>query len=219
MGRPKIKHETIDGVIGKVCSTCKVHTPLDEFSKQSQRWDGKDSRCKKCLTATRRPYADYNKAYHEANKDKINERRKEIRVEDPERFRQYNKNDYEKRKPEIIKKTIERHKERYHSDPAYKLVALLRARTHDCIKKGWNGKRALFGADIEVVKKHLEDQWVEGMSWDNWTHDGWHVDHIKPLASFDMNNPDEVKKAFHYTNIQPLWAVDNLRKGDKIYAA
>ena len=53
------------------------------------------------------------------------------------------------------------------------------------------------------------------MSWDNHGYDGWHVDHIRPCASFDLTDEEQVRKCFHYTNLQPLWAKDNLRKGSE----
>jgi hypothetical protein len=54
------------------------------------------------------------------------------------------------------------------------------------------------------------------MSWENWSRNGWHIDHIVPLDSFDLTNPDQVKTACNYTNLQPLWAADNIRKGAKV---
>ena len=51
------------------------------------------------------------------------------------------------------------------------------------------------------------------MTWENHTPTGWHVDHIIPCAAFDLSKPEEQRKCFHYTNLQPLWAIDNIRKG------
>jgi hypothetical protein len=53
------------------------------------------------------------------------------------------------------------------------------------------------------------------MTWENWTHDGWHLDHIQPLASFDLSNREQFLMAGHYTNLQPMWARDNFSKGSK----
>ena len=54
------------------------------------------------------------------------------------------------------------------------------------------------------------------MTWDNWTTDGWHIDHIKPLSSFDLTDRKQLLEVCHYTNLQPLWAKDNLIKSDKL---
>jgi hypothetical protein len=57
------------------------------------------------------------------------------------------------------------------------------------------------------------------MTWDNWAKHGWHIDHIRPLVSFDLTDESQLKEAMHYTNLQPLWAEDNHRKHAKIGAA
>jgi desulfoferrodoxin (superoxide reductase-like protein) len=62
----------------------------------------------------------------------------------------------------------------------------------------------------------LEKQFKLGMNWDNYGRSGWHIDHIKPCASFDLTKKEEQLKCFHYTNLQPLWARENLIKSDKI---
>lgn len=72
----------------------------------------------------------------------------------------------------------------------------------------------LLGAEWEVVKSHLENKFLEGMTWDNHTIHGWHIDHIIPLDS--SNSKEEYIKLWHYTNLQPLWAKDNLIKSNKI---
>ena len=71
----------------------------------------------------------------------------------------------------------------------------------------------LLGCSIEYLKQHLEKQFKPRMNWSNYGK--WHVDHIRPCASFDLSNPEEQRKCFHYTNLQPLWAIDNLRKNKK----
>jgi hypothetical protein len=73
----------------------------------------------------------------------------------------------------------------------------------------------LVGCSVDDLKAHLESQFTDGMSWDNYGLHGWHVDHIKPCASFDLTLESEQKLCFHYSNLQPLWAEDNLRKSDK----
>jgi len=69
----------------------------------------------------------------------------------------------------------------------------------------------LIGESPQFVKNYLTLKFTDGMSWEN--HGKWHIDHIKPCCSFDLTKPEEQQKCFHYTNLQPLWAKDNLRKG------
>ena len=71
----------------------------------------------------------------------------------------------------------------------------------------------LVGCDIDSLRLHLEKLFEDGMNWDN--HGEWHIDHIRPCASFDLTDPEQQRVCFHYTNLQPLWAKDNLSKGDK----
>ena len=78
------------------------------------------------------------------------------------------------------------------------------------VKKG-SSTLDLTGCELPFLKKYLEDQFTEGMTWEN--HGLWHVDHIKPCCSFDLQNLEEQQTCFHYTNLQPLWAKDNLSKG------
>ncbi len=67
-----------------------------------------------------------------------------------------------------------------------------------------------------IAREHLEKQFKEGMTWENHGLYGWHIDHIIPCASFDLTDLEQQKKCFHYTNLQPLWAKENLIKGVKI---
>ena len=93
----------------------------------------------------------------------------------------------------------------------------LRGRLNRAIKSNYKSGSAVrdLGCSIEELKIHLESQFQLGMSWDNWSRIGWHIDHIKPLSSFNLENIEEFKKACHYSNLQPLWAQDNISKGAK----
>ena len=71
----------------------------------------------------------------------------------------------------------------------------------------------LLGCDVKTAKKWLEDKFLDGMNWGNCG--AWHIDHIVPCSAFDLKSEEQQKKCFHYTNLQPLWAIDNLRKNNK----
>lgn len=108
---------------------------------------------------------------------------------------------------------------KYYSNPETWIIMNLRSRLLRALNQGTKKLRKyghtykLLGADIDIIKKHIEDQFIKGMTWEN--RGKWHIDHIKPIASFDLNNIKEQYKAFHYSNLQPLWAIDNLKKGKK----
>jgi len=105
------------------------------------------------------------------------------------------------------------------STPQRKVAFALRVRLSQSIRKAKTNKQAhtmdLAGCDIEYLVEYLEDRFQDGMNWENHGRDGWHIDHIKPCASFDLTKIGHQKQCFHYTNLQPLWASDNLSKGDK----
>jgi hypothetical protein len=77
------------------------------------------------------------------------------------------------------------------------------------------------GCTPEELMDYLEERFYdrstgEEMTWDNYSHKGWHVDHIFPLSRIDTSNTEQLKAALHYTNLQPLWAEDNMKKGASI---
>ena len=79
-----------------------------------------------------------------------------------------------------------------------------------------NGTFKLLGCDIDFFIKYIETKFEEGMTWENYGRNGWHIDHIIPCASFDLTKIENQQKCFHYTNLQPLWWFDNISKGCKI---
>ena len=92
----------------------------------------------------------------------------------------------------------------------------LRRRLRGVIKDGRGGSAVRdLGCTIPEFKAYIEKKFLPGMTWDNYGYDGWHLDHKTPLAAFDLTDREEFLQACHYTNYQPLWSLDNLRKGAK----
>ena len=143
----------------------------------------------------------YNKEWAKKNKDKVKEYAKRARSKDTYLL--------QKRK---------RNKKYYDNNLKYKIGNLLRCRIWTILKKQNTDKNnstmELIGCSKEELIKHLESQFKEGMSWENWSLNGWHIDHIRPCSSFDLSDPAQVKECFHYSNLQPLWAIENLKKSD-----
>lgn len=177
------------------------------------------------------------KVYNEANKEKIKLQTKfyreinkdKIKLKRNGYYKKYYKNNKEqintKRRVYVEKnrdKIRNRHKNycnrRFKTDVQYKLSNNLRTRLNTTIKGNFKSGSAVrdLGCTIEQLKQYLESKFQLGMSWDNHTLDGWHIDHIKPLSSFDLSDRKQLLEACHYTNLQPLWAKDNLTKSDKI---
>ena len=101
------------------------------------------------------------------------------------------------------------------TDEKFKLIQNLRKRVYNALKgiTKSDTTKNLLGCSIEYLKQHLENQFQLGMTWDNYGK--WHVDHKKPCCKFDFTKIEQQRECFHYTNLQPLWAIDNLKKSGK----
>ena len=138
--------------------------------------------------------------YYAKNKNKILERTRNYDKENKEKVNE-RKNKYRKSKRKI--------------DPKYLISCRLRGRFNAALRRRGYTKRSsvheMVGCDLVALRKHIESQFKNGMGWD--VFNKIHIDHIIPLAS--AKNESEIAKLFHYKNLQPLWAVDNLKKGSK----
>ena len=85
-----------------------------------------------------------------------------------------------------------------------------------CRQRGWKRTIDLVGCTMPELKAHIERQFKPGMGWHNNTQHGWHIDHIVPISLFDLSDPIQLRKATHYSNLQPMWAADNLKKGNRV---
>lgn len=160
------------------------------------------------------------------HRDKILARNKQYRINNKEKIKAYCQ------RPEVIarrklnrlknKKIINLNKKyqeklKRNTNPSYKLITNQRTRITSILKKHKTNKTLdLIGCSAEFLRHYLENKFQEGMSWDNYGKYGWHVDHIIPCSSFDLTDIEQQKICFHYTNLQPLWAKDNLQKSNKI---
>jgi hypothetical protein len=103
---------------------------------------------------------------------------------------------------------------RRRSDPQVVVAERLRTRLRFTIKNKSASTKELTGCEWPFLVAYLESKFKKGMTWENRSE--WHVDHIRPLASFDLTDPEQQQIACHYTNLQPLWAEENLKKGNRI---
>lgn len=113
---------------------------------------------------------------------------------------------------------------KYYQDQNFNLAKKMRRRMYVALAKSFSGIRSrglainILGCSFDELRVHIESQFTPGMTWEMCFSGEIHLDHKRPCASFDMTDPGQLKQCFHYKNLQPLWARDNLIKKDK-YAA
>jgi hypothetical protein len=207
----------------KKCIKCQKIRLVKFFNKRKTSKDGLRNSCKSCE-------AKKCKEYYFSNKEAIIEWKKKNQTKIQKYQQDYYPKYREKNKEKIIKykkqyQTKNRDKinakinKKYKEDINYRIKHNLRTRLNLAIKN--NSKHSstiiLLGCSIKKFKEHIEKQFTHNMSWNNYGQ--WHLDHIKPCASFDLSKKEEQKICFHYSNFQPLWAKDNLIKGRKVFNA
>lgn len=185
----------------------------------------KDGNCIVCRAAQFQ--RDFDK---KSKQQKINRSKPEVKEKNSKRdkiYRQKNRTKESKRKAKWVDDNRERHnntynlwsKEKYHNDPNYKLTKILRTRLTSALKGEQKAATTmeLIGCTTEELWLHIESKFEPGMTRENnGNGEGfWHLDHEKACANFDLSDPEQQKVCFHYTNLQPLWYEDNLKKGAK----
>lgn len=175
----------------KRCSKCREIKPFTAFHKQKCKKDGLRVHCKNCRST-------YAKTVFQANKNKILAQNKQWYQNNTEHHYQLTKHNWTKH---------------YKNNINFRIAKTLRSRLYVALKNNSQRSSAIkvLGCSIVELKEHLERQFQDQMSWDNYGQ--WHIDHVKPLSRFDLSNAEDLKKACHYSNLQPLWAKDNLVKG------
>lgn len=148
------------------------------------------------------------------NRDESNRRGRESYAKHREARSEQNR-EYRQRRGNAL--AVERRKKRCRADATFKLSTRVRSAVSAALSRGRKSKgtELYLGCSFTELRVHLERQFAPGMTWDNYGVRGWHIDHIRPLNSFDLSDSAQQAMAFHYTNLQPLWAKDNLAKGAK----
>jgi hypothetical protein len=229
----------------KTCTVCKLTKNINEyqFRKDNQKYRNE---CKKCTTqrARERGYSKTYRARKKNKKLGIEEKKENLPKNQKRcvtcneikdigeyqfrsdtkkyrnqcmRCRQNKINEYKRTNKDYKVKYNTHRKKRRENDEQYYLTEKLRNRLRGALKRD-NATKCeatieLLGCDIQFFKKYIEDQFVEGMDWEN---KNFHIDHIIPCSLFDLTKEENQKICFHYTNLQPLFPIDNIKKGNKL---
>lgn len=227
--------------MNKICSKCKIEKPIDLYGKDKNMKDGFTRLCKSCKNSYKRCKIQSN-AYYMANKDKIKDRyqlnidqnrkvKKAYYLANKEEKKANRKRHYQLNREKIILKRRAsnmnptdrmKHNEKIKLQRKNNPLLMLKTNVNGRIRAGLknvnckknNNTIKYIGCSIDFLKKYLERQFKKGMTWENYGKYGWHIDHIIPLSS--AKTEEEMLKLVHYTNLQPLWATENLSKNAKI---
>lgn len=228
----------------KTCPKCGIKKPLNCFNKRTRAVDGLQWDCKECGRVRLKVWGLENKdeitrrrkaresslpdqkkearykrqqEWVSANKDYVSERAKEWYLANKEKAKANRQAWYRKNKKEHSRKGTEYSRNLRKNDPEFLMLCRLRNRIRAAFHCRGMKKTIksldLVGCSKEQLMAHIQSLFKPGMNWNN--RSLWHIDHIRPCKSFNLLDPEEQKKCFNYTNLQPLWAVENLEKSSK----
>ena len=209
----------------KKCRKCGINKEFDGFYKHSQTQDGRLNICIQCISvsnynrrlASPEVVRNSQRKWRSENKDRRTETEHEWRNNNAERVKFLSATYYRNNREKCIAAASKNNLKRRRACIKFRLSNILRSRLNKAIKGGYKAGSAVtdLGCSIPELKLYLESKFQEGMTWDNYGHKTWHIDHILPLSKFDLSNREELLRACNYTNLQPLWAKDNLVKSNK----
>lgn len=210
----------------KLCSKCRDWKPLADFFACRSTADGLQYACKLCQHNIRKEkhalhpevrglkYREWLSKNAEKKRASRAEYNRKNREQNAAYTRQYRKENRLKYNASMRRQRRENFK--------VKLANNLHCRLWHALKRPSAksdkviSATELVGCSMDFLKTHLESQFQPGMTWDNRGKDGWHIDHKRPCASFDLKDQTQQRECFHWSNLQVLWAVDNHRKGARL---
>jgi len=209
----------------KICTKCKNSKSFENFYKGKLYKDGYRNVCKQCSKlyeeANKEARKEYLKNYKEVNKESLKIKNKKYREENYNKIIKWNEEnkDYFKKYRQDNKVNIKNYiKKRIDNEPVFRFKYNIRSLISNSFKRSKknfkkpNKTEVILGCKIEEIIIYISKNFTEGMNLEN--HGEWHIDHIMPLAT--AKTKEEILLLNHYTNLQPLWAKDNLSKGSKI---
>ena len=189
--KTRVPHKMLNGIEHKYCRLCDEFLILSDFTKNNASWDKKGTYCRDCSNAYLRTLS---------KTPKYKEQRKQYRM-----------------KPKFRKRVAAYRRKKYANDPKWRVAALIRGRLNMALKAQHVEKSTatwdLCGCDLTTLKEHIEKQFRDGMSWND--RGKWHIDHMVACTTFNLQNIEDQKKCFHYTNLRPEWAEQNLSDGGR----
>jgi hypothetical protein len=200
--------------MNKTCARCKVNRNLEKFTKNKNNKDGHSYVCWFCEKVYRKFRQEKRSLAYKRDRIKILKKQKEYML-----TRKVHKAKYDKKYKEINRNKKRKQSKKWKkvqrkTNPLFRLKNNLCRRVNDFIRSNGNIEKqkteSLLGCSYVALYDHIEKQFKVGMTWENYGHSTWHIDHIIPLTS--AKNLEELKKLYHYTNLQPLWAKDNFKK-------
>ena len=202
----------------KTCTKCCQAKPIGEYSRDKQRKDGRYPHCNDCQKKKTTQWISQNKNWlSEYHRDYYKTHKKEAKVYKIKNRKHFAA--YMRKWRKDHSSHIKSYKKCYHRDVEskqieYRILHSLRGRLLQALNGVVKTKHTMkfVGCNMDQLRMHLSSQFKDGMTWNNYGRKGWHIDHITSCASFDLTNPNEQKKCFHYTNLQPLWWLDNCKK-------
>lgn len=229
VNREKLKRQMHESYLRnkeKVIARCNARRQRPEVRaynvQKNKEWRAKNPEKRRAYAQQRKESgraAEYERQWRKANPEKSREKVRRWCARNPEKVSAYGKA-YRQANREKVNEWRRNAHHRGMKDPVFVIIKRMRGRLYDELR--FRGRKTtklcsvvnLFGCTRHELAFWIQSQFKKGMNWGN--RSKWHVDHIRPIASFDMNDLEQQKLCFHYTNLRPLWKGENARKHDAI---